>query len=95
MAQCPEVLVAASGWTQLNSLASKTLMELCNKGPDDIYVLIQAGDPGAGVAATTGRPVLANRGEWMIRLATGDNVWARTTTLQVTGAGTQVYEATA
>ena len=95
MAQCPEVLVAASGWTQLNSLASKTLMELLNKGPDPIYVLIQASDPTSGTAATTGRPVLQSGGEWMIRLATGDNVWARTTTLQVAGAGTQVYEATA
>jgi hypothetical protein len=95
VAQCPEVLVAASGWTQLNSLASKTLMELLNKGPEPIGVLIQASDPTSGTAWTAGRPVLANGGEWMVRLATGDNVWARCATLQVTGAGTQVYEATA
>jgi type V secretory pathway adhesin AidA len=70
-------------------------MEVLNKGPNPIYVLIQSADPGAGTAATTGRPVLENGGEWMIRLATSDNVWARSSVLQVAGAGTQVYEATA
>jgi hypothetical protein len=93
MAQCPEVLVAASGWTQIDSLANSTLVELLNKGPDEVGILIQAADPGAGVAASTGRPVFPNRGEWMFRKAAGDHVWGRCATLQTTGVGTQAYEA--
>jgi hypothetical protein len=93
VAQCPEVLVAASGWTQLDSLANSTLVELLNKGAEDVGVLIATTDPGAGVAWTTGRPVLANRGEWMIRKAAGDHIWGRCATLQTTGSGTQAYEA--
>jgi hypothetical protein len=95
VAQTVDVTCLAASWTQLDSLASHTLIEVQNKGAEPIGVIISAATPGA--LAWNGanvRIVYPGDAGPMWRLATSDHVWGRTQSADQSAPNTtNVYEA--
>jgi hypothetical protein len=72
---------AATGWTRIDSLASHTYIEVSHwdaSADASVGLRISGSDPGAGTAwNASGSRKVQPGGEWCMRLATTDQVWAR------------------
>jgi hypothetical protein len=85
MSQVTTVSVTNSGWTRVDSLASHTYIEVSFPGEaattQRAGLRIAGSDPGAGTAwNASGSRRMAAGEQWVMRLATTDQVWLRTET---------------